>query len=389
MEANPAIGQAAVEGLDEAAVEARRRDGLVNTVAARPSRTVGEIFRANIFTRFNAILGSLLAVIVVVGPAQDGLFGIVLVANAVIGIVQELRAKRTLDRLALLSTPRARVIRSGEARDVDVADVVRDDVLDVARGDQIVVDGTIVEAMGIEVDESLLSGEAEPVAKALGDHVRSGSFVTAGRGRYLSTHVGADAYAQRLAAEARRFSLVRSELRQGIDRILRFITWALVPTAVLLVSSQLATNQSLAHALRGSVAGVGSMVPEGLVLLTSVAFAVGVVRLGRRQVLVQELAAIEGLARVDVVCLDKTGTITEPELVVAGVEPLTKEGVHEDALGALAAVDPMPNPSLDAIARAFAAPVGLGGQRDRCLLLGPAMERGLVRRPRHMGAGRS
>jgi cation-transporting ATPase E len=359
----PAVADAAVRGLDDAAVIARVRAGQVNTVAERSSRTVGEIVRANLLTRFNAILGSLLVVILVVGPLQDAMFGAVLVANAVIGIVQELRAKRTLDRLALLSTPRARVIRNGEAREIDVAGVVRDDVLEVGRGDQIVVDGMVVDARGLEIDESLLSGESEPVAKMVGDPVLSGSFVNAGRGRYRATHVGDASYARQLSVEARRFSLVRSELRDGINHLLRLVTWAIVPTAALLVSSQMAANESLPQALRGSVAGVGSMIPEGLVLLTSVAFAVGVVRLGRRDVLVQELAAIEGLARVDVVCLDKTGTITEPDLVVAGVEALTDEPLVGEVLGALAVFDPTPNPSLRALANAFPVPDGWASEQ--------------------------
>ena len=341
-------------GLSADEVGDRIARGLVNDVPDRPSRTVGEIVRANVFTRFNAILGVLLLVILVVGPLQDALFGFVVVANTAIGIVQEWRAKRSLDRLVLLTAPVARTVRDGVPREVAINEVVMDDVLEVGPGDQIVVDGEVVSTNGLEVDESLLSGESEPAAKDVGHEVLSGSFVTAGRGYYRATRVGKAAYAKALIAEAQRFTLVRSELRAGVDHVLRGVTWVMVPVAALLIFSQLARQETAADAVRGSVAGVGSMVPEGLVLLTSVAFAVGVIRLGRRHVLVQELPAIESLARVDVVCIDKTGTLTEGEMVVSEVERVTDGLPVDDALGALAAADPHPNASLRAIADRFA-----------------------------------
>src|SRR5215471_12528471 len=345
-------------GLSDAEVAERVREGRVNRAPGGGSRSLAAIFRANIFTRFNAILGTLLVVILIVGPLQDALFGVVLVTNAAIGIAQEWRAKRTLDRLSLLAAPRVTVVREGESREVAVADLVADDVVELRQGDQIVADGTVLDADGLEVDESLLSGESVPEVKAPGDQVLSGSFVTAGHGHYRAEAVGADSYANRLAAEARRFSLVRSELRQGTDRILGYVTWAIIPTAVLLVTGQLRSSASLHDALAGSVAGVGAMVPEGLVLLTSIAFTASVLRLGRRNVLVQELAAVEGLARVDIVVTDKTGTLTEPDLQVATVEHL--DGADPDVvaagLGALAAADPDPNASGRALAERFAAP---------------------------------
>ncbi|MDP1807773.1 MAG: HAD-IC family P-type ATPase, partial [Acidimicrobiales bacterium] len=309
-------------GLTRAEVATREAAGQVNVGSHRPSRTVVQILRANAFTRFNAILGALLAVILVVGPLQDGLFGIVLIANMAIGIVQELRAKRALDRLAVLTAPRAIAMRDGATVELAVERVVLGDVVRLRAGDQVVVDGELLVTEGLEVDESLLTGEAEPIPKHVGDEVLSGSFAAAGSGWYRATRVGPAAYAARIALDARRFTLTHSELRAGVDRILRWVTWLMVPTAVLLVSTQLIHNEDLADALRGSVAGVGSMVPEGLVLLTSLAMAVGVVRLARRRVLVQELAAIETLARVDVVCLDKTGTLTEGVMTVAAVEAL-------------------------------------------------------------------
>jgi cation-transporting ATPase E len=345
-------------GLTDAEVAERVADGRVNRAPDGTSRSLSEIVRANVFTRFNAILGGLLVVILTVGPLQDALFGIVLVTNTAIGIYQEWRAKRTLDRLTLLTAPVIAVMRGGERHEIAVADVVADDVVELSQGTQIVADGTVLAADALEVDESLLSGESVPLAKGPDAEVLSGSFVTAGHGWYRADKVGPDSYANQIAAEARQFSLVRSELRRGTDRILGMVTWLIVPTAVLLVVSQMRSNESLPDAIRGTVAGVGAMIPEGLVLLTSIAFTAGVLRLGRRNVLVQELAAIEGLARVDVVCTDKTGTITEPDLEVAEVVPLDEVGRDEiaAALGALAAADPEPNASGRALAASFDAP---------------------------------
>ncbi len=342
-----------IDGLTHEQVAERRARGQVNDVSVVPSRTVGQIVRANVLTRFNALLGSLLVVILIVGPIQDALFGFVLIANAGIGIYQELRAKRTLDSLAVLTAPHARVVREGQVSEVPLDGCVLDDVLALQPGDQIVVDGEVLESSGLEVDESLLTGESEPVLKAPGDEVLSGSFVAAGDGRFCATRVGKQAYAAQLAQQGRRFGLTRSELRSGIDKILRIVTWLLIPTAALLVFSQLRSNASVGEAVRRSVAGTVAMVPEGLVLLTSVAFAVSVVRLARRQVLVQELPAVEVLARVDVLCIDKTGTLTEGRLVVDHVEVLGEDGTHQDALAALAFSDPHPNATLRAIGESF------------------------------------
>ncbi len=354
-------GRSTLTGLTDADVRQRIAAGAVNRVDTGPSRTVAQIVKANVVTVFNVLLGALLAVILVVAPIQDALFGIVLVSNALIGIIQEIRAKRTLDRLALLSAPRASVIREGATYEIPVDQVVLDDLLSVGAGDQIVVDGLVVISEGLEVNESLLTGEPDAVVKDHGDEVLSGSFVSAGSGVFKARRVGRDAYAAQLAAEARRFTLVNSELRIGIDRILKVIGWVMAPTMALLVFSQLQTNDSLKEAIRVAVGGMVAMVPQGLVLLTSVAFAVGVVRLGRSNVLVQELPAVEGLARVDVVCFDKTGTLTEGRLTVDQVLLLVPEPDAvdvTDALGALAAADPSPNATTHAIGEKFTEPAG-------------------------------
>src|SRR6266851_3066801 len=224
-------------GLTSAQVAERRSRGLTNAGGEHTSRSVAHILRANNLTRFNFILGVLLAVILVAGQPQDALFGIVLVTNALIGIAQELRAKRTLDRLAVLSAPRVRVIRDGTPHDIAVADLVAGDLVDLHAGDQLVADGVVRASTSLEADESLLTGESEPVGKRAGDRLLSGSFVVAGSGGYQATGVGADAYARKLAAQARRYAPVHSELMAGINRILRYVTWAIAPVAVLLVIS--------------------------------------------------------------------------------------------------------------------------------------------------------
>ena len=348
-------------GLSSAQVAERRSQGLVNGTGERASRSVTEILRANILTRFNFILGVLLAVILIVGQPQDALFGIVLVTNALIGIAQELRAKFTLDRLAVLSAPRARVIRDGTRLEIGVADLVADDLVDLRAGDQLVADGAVRASAGLQADESLLTGESEPVGKRAGDQLLSGSFVVAGSGSYQATGVGDAAYARQLAAQARRFTLVRSELVEGINRILRYVTWAIVPVAALMLFSQLHVHDSVREALTSTVAALVGMVPQGLVLLTSVAFGVAAVTLARRRVLVQQLPAVEGLARVDVLCFDKTGTLTDGTIVLDTLIPLDDQAPAEAALGALAD-DVNQNATLAAIGQAFPPPPGWARQ---------------------------
>ncbi|MGW7046622.1 HAD-IC family P-type ATPase [Streptomyces avermitilis] len=343
-------------GLSTAQVAERVARGEVNDVPVRSSRSLGEIVRANVFTRFNAIIGVLWLVMLFVAPFQDSLFGYVIIANTGIGIIQEWRAKKTLDSLALIGEAKPTVRRDGVASEVSTSEIVLDDVIETAPGDKIVVDGVCVETDGLEIDESLLTGEADPVVKHAGDPVMSGSFVVAGGGAFKATKVGREAYAAQLAEEASRFTLVHSELRTGISTILKYVTWMMVPTAIGLVISQLVVKQNdFKDSVARTVGGIVPMVPEGLVLLTSVAFAIGVIRLGRRNVLVQELPAIEGLARVDTVCLDKTGTLTEGGMDVTELRPLggADEAYVRKVLGALGESDPRPNASLQAIINAY------------------------------------
>ncbi|MGB8405044.1 MAG: HAD-IC family P-type ATPase [Mycobacterium sp.] len=348
-----------VAGLTDAEVAQRVQAGQTNDVPSRAARSVQDIIRSNVFTRINALLGALLLIVLATGSMINGLFGLLIVANSGIGIIQELRAKQTLDKLAIVGQAKPLVRRRSGTKARLPSEVVLDDVIELGAGDQIVVDGTILEAANLEVDESLLTGEADAIDKNPGDAVMSGSFVVAGTGAYRATKVGREAYAAQLANEASKFTLVKSELRSGIDAILRFITYLLWPAGALIIYTQLFTTTGVGwrESVLRTVGALVPMVPEGLVLMTSLAFAVGVVRLGRRQCLVQELPAIEGLARVDVVCADKTGTLTENGMRVADLSTFTADDAAS-VLAQMAADDARPNASMAAISEAYKLPPG-------------------------------
>jgi cation-transporting P-type ATPase E len=345
-------------GLSDAEVAQRVAEGKTNDVPTRAARSVSDIVKANVFTRINAILGVLLVIVLSTGSVINGAFGLLIIANSAIGIIQELRAKQTLDKLAIVGQAKPLVRRQSGTKALLPSEVVLDDVIEIGPGDQIVVDGAVIEENNLEVDESLLTGEADPIVKDAGDNVMSGSFVVAGSGAYRATKVGREAYAAKLAEEASKFTLVNSELRSGINKILQFITYLLVPAGLLIIYTQLfTTDAGWRESVLRMVGALVPMVPEGLVLMTSIAFAVGVVRLGRRQCLVNELPAIEGLARVDVVCADKTGTLTENGMRVSDLETLSEAAVG-DILAQLASDDARPNASMQAIAEAYKMPPG-------------------------------
>jgi cation-transporting P-type ATPase E len=346
-------------GLTAAEVAERVRRGDVNTLPPRGGRSSWDIVRANVFTRINAILVVLFVVVISTGSWQNALFGFLVIINSGIGIVQELRAKATLESLTLLGESKPTIRRDGVSAPMFRDVIVVDDLIEVGPGDQIVVDGDIEEAAYLEVDESLLTGESDQVAKGQGDAVMSGSFVVSGTGAYRATKVGAAAYAAQLAAEASRFTLVKSELQQGINKILRLITWLMVPVGALTIWVQLSQgSDNWQQAVLRTAGALVPMVPEGLVLLTSLAFAVGIIRLGQRQCLVQEMPALEGLARVDVVCADKTGTLTENGMTVSEIVPLGGASPHDlrPLLAQVTAADPRPNASIRAVAAAVGSP---------------------------------
>lgn len=344
--------------LSDEEVEARVKAGMVNTFDAKESRSVASILRANIFTRFNAIISVMLVVIFVFGEPADAMFGLVMVFNALIGIVQELRAKHTLDRLTVLIAPTATVRRQGGLTEISADEVVLDDLIVLARGQQVPVDANVIDSDSLEVSEALLTGEADPIVKHVSDPVFSGSFVVAGSAMCFVTAVGAEAYANQLAAKAKKFTLARSDLDDSINQILKIVTWLLLPTSALLLWSQLQAGTSVADAAVATVAGVVAMVPQGLVLLVSMAFAVAVIQLGRLNVLVQELPAVETLARVDILCIDKTGTLTDGGIELSSViEVVSDPSLDENLdLASIAAADPDPNPTMVALGDAYPGP---------------------------------
>ncbi|MCL5257499.1 MAG: HAD-IC family P-type ATPase [Chloroflexi bacterium] len=347
---------ASSDGLSDAEVKERVARGEVNAIRQVTSRRLVNIIFSNVFTRLNIILGALLIIILAVGSYRDALFGFALLGNILIGSVQEVRAKRTLDRLSVLTAPKAQVVRAGKRFEIPAGEVVLGDVLELAAGDQVIADGIALTSEGLEADESLLTGESAPVVKKPGDGMLSGSFIVAGSGRVRTTQVGKDAYAQKLSAEARRFKLANSELRKGISRIIRWVTWLMIPVGAILFLGQLEDNMPLPDTISGTVAGVVGMVPQGLAILAALAFAASAVLLARRNVLVQDLPAIEGLARVDTVCVDKTGTLTEGTVEFNRIEPIGPEGGFADVLGAFAAKSPASNSTLAALGKVFASP---------------------------------
>ena len=310
------------------------------------SRSIVAILRANVFTIFNAILASAVVVVLAVGSWQDAVFGFVLLLNTLTGTIAELRAKRALDNLAVLAAPTAHVIRDGEAKDIEVSQVVLGELLELRSGDQVPADGQVLSSNGCEIDESILTGESVAVRKHENDQVLSGTTVIGGSARIRVTAVGEHSYANRLAMEARKYSVVTSELQEGTNRVLTWISWIIVPMTLLLLWSQLRVAGGISGSLDSgqwkaavvlAVAGVVGMVPQGLVLLTSVNFAAAAMTLARRKVLVQELPAVEVLARVDMLCLDKTGTLTSGAVELDHIESCLGSACADGDGGSLAA----------------------------------------------------
>ncbi|MDR0488021.1 MAG: HAD-IC family P-type ATPase [Propionibacteriaceae bacterium] len=348
-------------GLTSAEVALRQNEGRTNAVTKVTSRSLSRIIKDNVFTRFNALLGVLFILVMLTGSFIDGLFGIALVLNSVLGIGQEWYAKRKLDSLAVLHAPVATVVRDGQQTTIDVSKVVQDDLIFLTPGDQIPADGPLVSTDNLEVDESNLTGESDTVNKTTQDEVYSGTAVVAGSALFRAAVVGEEATAQKLALQAKVFTRAHSEVQASTNRLLRWITWVLVamfPISILAQYRALdygtwaeVTSEWRTIVLRGT-GGLVALVPEGLVLLTTLAFLLAALQLTRHQALVQELPAVEGLARVDVICLDKTGTLTQGEIVFERIEILPNQ-VRSEAINALGgfAHDPVPNATTLAIAK--------------------------------------
>ncbi len=323
---------AARGGLTFEEVKARHASGQSNEVDSATSRPVSAILRSNIFTLFNAILAACAVAVLAVGDWRDSVFAIVLVLNMAIGILSELRSKHELDSLAVLQAPTSVCLRDGQWSEVQNEDLVVDDVIRVKLGDQVPADGQVIESTALEVDESALTGESKPVHKKVGDPLMSGTAVVSGSAEMLVEVIGSAAWAQKITAEARKFSKVHSEIQEAINKILGWITMALPFMIAVLAWSQVRSGSGdWRTAVIFTVAGVVGMIPQGLVLLTSLNFGIAAATLARRGVLVQELPAVEVLARVDVLCLDKTGTITTGD--IRGRELILSPEIAQDDRG--------------------------------------------------------
>ncbi|HEX3173456.1 MAG TPA: HAD-IC family P-type ATPase [Solirubrobacterales bacterium] len=346
-------------------VEAAKRLRKLGTPAEPSSRSVSSIVAGNVFTLFNAIIGIFFVLILSLGLVADAVFGVIAIVNSYIGIRQELKAKRTLDALAVLVAPHAKVLRDGAVVSLLAEEIVPGDAVAVEPGDQLVADGEVLTSRGMTLDESMLTGEADGVRKGPGERALSGSFCISGSGRYLVDAVREESYAGRLAGEAQAFRHPPSPLQGEVNQVIVACTWAMVPLAALLLITFQLRGTDLVDAAQTATAGLVTLIPEGLVLLMSVTFAVAAVRLARKDTLVQQMSATESLAAVDTICVDKTGTLTDGELRLLGVE--VADGGDPDeataALGRFAASAGDRNRTLETVAEAFPAqPARVGGE---------------------------
>lgn len=319
------------KGLTEAEVENQVHMGRVNQIGESIFKTNKEIIRDHTLTYFNFLNLFLGILILVSGQFKNITFMGVIIVNTLIGIVQEMKVKKLVDRLAVITASKATVIRGGEIKEIDIHDVVVKDTMVLATGNQVCADAIVMESDGMEVNESMLTGESRPVKKKAGDRLMSGSFLTAGSGVVQVEYVGEDSYAYQLMKKAKTKKRASSEMQRTINRIIKVVGVLIVPIGIMLYLSQSNAGTGFSDCLVGTVAGVIGMIPEGLVLLTSISFILGVGRLARKRALVQEMEAIEALARVNVLCLDKTGTITTGKLEVVdviGVNDTEKERVE-------------------------------------------------------------
>lgn len=309
-------------GLSAAQVEQRKREGLCNTQPKPITKTVWQILRDNIFTLFNAFNFAVAACLLLVGAYENILFLGIVIANSFISIIQELRSKHMVEKLSVISLPRTTVVRGGAEKEVAVEEMVLDDVTVLTAGRQICADSIVLDGE-IEANEALLTGESEPIAKRAGDALLSGSFVVSGRCRARVEHVGADNYASRLAADAKTYKKHRSILLDSLNKIVKFTSIFVLPVgALLFLHAHFILDSGIADSVSSTAAAILGMMPKGLVLLTTASLVLGVIRLARKQTLVQELFCIETLSRVDVLCLDKTGTLTQGRMTVNKIVPL-------------------------------------------------------------------
>lgn len=352
IDVNDELDSDRLTGLSDEEVKLRVQKGKSNVVPKAPSRTISQIIRANLFTLFNAINLVLAVVVIIAGSPKNSLFAGVIITNTLVGVVQELRAKATLEKLSVLNMSKVKVLRNKNEKEINLEDVVIDDLIILVPGMQLVADCIVIDKNEFEADESMLTGESDSVIKKSGDELLSGSFIVGGNGYAKVIRVGKDTYAAKLAEEARKFKKIKSELQTSVNQILKIVIWLILPISILLITTQiLFTKVTWQDAVISAAAGIVGMIPEGLVLLTSLTFVVGIVRLSKWKTLVQELPATEVLARVDVLCLDKTGTITEGKLNLEKIVPMGTHSIEdiENILAAISGAFPSTNPTQQAI----------------------------------------
>ncbi|MFC1961126.1 HAD-IC family P-type ATPase, partial [Chloroflexota bacterium] len=311
-------------GLTEIEAQKRCQQGLGNTVRSGTSRPYSEIFRTNIINPINLVLFSIGAIMVAIGRVSDAVTSVALIAmNMVIGIIQEVRAKRQLDRIALLTRPKVTLVRDGQEKEMDPAEVVQGDLIRVSAGDQMVVDGVVIGAGNMEVNESLLTGEADLIQKAEGDELLSGSFCVSGSGYYEATQVGEASFANKMTSSARQFQMAQTPLQSEINFILRLLMLlALFIGSLVLVSTILAQTPFMRQVQFAAV--IVGLVPNGLFFMVILAYAMGAVRIVRQGALVQQTSAVESLSHVTVLCADKTGTLTANRILYESIHPFER-----------------------------------------------------------------
>ncbi|MDO4615104.1 MAG: HAD-IC family P-type ATPase [Lachnospiraceae bacterium] len=314
-----------LNGLSQAEIRQRIEDGQINISSRKGQKTVKQIVRSHTITYFN-IMNLLLGLLIfLTGQYKNMLFLGTIICNSLIGIAQELKVKQLIDRLSVITASRTDVLREGKIKSIPVNEIVLHDVLIIKSGDQIVTDGRLISSQGLEVNESMLTGESKPVHKKKGDKLLSGSFITAGTAVMSVEKVGDDCYAAQLVSQAQNKKHASSEMQRSIGKIIKVDSIAIIPIGLLLFRSQYIANPDIAGAVVRTVSGVIGMIPEGLVLLTSVSFILGVGRLAQKRALVQEMESIEALARINVLCTDKTGTITSGKLEVSRIVPFGRQ----------------------------------------------------------------
>lgn len=336
-------------GLTSEQVLSRFQDNLINYDTTIPTKSIKQIVASNIFTLFNFINVILGVFVVLVGSYKNLLFLGVIFCNVVIGTIQEIRSKKMIDKLSVISSMKSRVLRDGVIESIDINNIVLDDIIIFELGNQVVVDSYILDG-SVEVNESFITGEADSIVKKKGDLLLSGSFIVAGKCKAKVEHIGNDNYTSMISSEAKYVKKVNSEIMNSLNKIIRFVSYIIFPLGLLLFLQQLSIDgNNIQNAVISTVAACVGMIPEGLVLLTSTVLAVSVIRLSKYNVLVQELFCIETLSRVDVLCLDKTGTLTEGKLELVDVIPYNNDYNIDDILSSLATSFEVKNPTLEAI----------------------------------------